>query len=201
MPLLVCCRFLRNFRVKYWKNWNLFSFRFVACQQQQRHSCAAAITMWWVHIHRSQKRDRKIKGKSVWYKVLLHKTDLTNWCMAMWLLLRPRWFVGNQDKKKLMILCARSTSRSREQSTKRVSRSENMWKVCLFYSQNNKIVWLSNMADTFLEKFTRCAKVCGFPPLDYAFRTLIGRAGRLIKWMRHHTNLVKMHHYHLWVLH
>ena len=31
----------------------------------------------------------------------------------------------------------------------------------LFYSQNNKIVWLSNMADTFLEKFTRCAKVCG----------------------------------------
>ena len=48
-----------------------------------------------------------------------------------------------------MILCARSTSRSREQSTKRISRSENMWKVCLFYSQNNKIVWLSNMALTW----------------------------------------------------
>ena len=37
-----------------------------------------------------------------------------------------------------MILCARSTSRSREQSTKRRSSSENMWKVCSFYSQNNK---------------------------------------------------------------
>ena len=48
-----------------------------------------------------------------------------------------------------MIHCGRSTSRSREQSMKRRSRSENMWKICLFYSQNNKIVWLSNMADTF----------------------------------------------------
>ena len=78
-----------------------------------------------------------------------------------------------------MILCARSTSRSREQSTKRRSRSENMWKVCLFYSQNNKIVWLSNMADTFLEKFTRCAKVCGLLFLDCAYRMLIGWAGKL----------------------
>ena len=50
-----------------------------------------------------------------------------------------------------MILCARSLSRSREQSAKRRSSSENMWKVSLYYSQNNKIVWLSNMADTFLE--------------------------------------------------
>ena len=38
--------------------------------------------------------------------------------------------------KKPMVLCKRSTSRSREQSTKHRSRSENMWKVCLFYSQN-----------------------------------------------------------------
>ena len=40
------------------------------------------------------------------------------------------------------------------------SRSENMWKVCLFYSQL-KIVWLLNMADISLGKFARCAKVCG----------------------------------------
>ena len=89
---------------------------------------------------------------------------------------RPRWFVGNEIRTP-MILCAWSTSRSREQSTKRRSLSENMWKVCLLYSQNNKIVWLSNMADTRFGKFTRCAKVCGrfFP--DCALRTLIGWAG------------------------
>ena len=52
--------------------------------------------------------------------------------------------------KKPMILCAHSTSRSREQNTKRRSSSENTWKVCLFYSQNNKIVWLSNMANTLV---------------------------------------------------
>ena len=63
--------------------------------------------------------------------------------------------------KKPMILCARSTSRSREQNAKRRSRSENKRKACLSYSQNNKIVSLSNMADKFLEKFTRCAKVPG----------------------------------------
>ena len=50
----------------------------------------------------------------------------------------PRWFVGNYDKKS-MILCACSTSRSREHST-----SENIWKVGLFCSQNNRIFWLSN---------------------------------------------------------
>ena len=37
-----------------------------------------------------------------------------------------------------MILCARNTSRSREQSKKRRSRSENMWKVCFFCSQNRR---------------------------------------------------------------
>ena len=42
-----------------------------------------------------------------------------------------------------MILRARSTSISSEQNKKRKSCSENMWKVCSFYSQNNKIVWLS----------------------------------------------------------
>ena len=48
-----------------------------------------------------------------------------------------------------MILCTRSTPRSSEQSTKHRSCSESMQKVCLFYSQNNKIVWLSNVADIF----------------------------------------------------
>ena len=33
----------------------------------------------------------------------------------------------------------------------------SMWKVCLFYSQNNKIVWLSNMADTI---FYKSQEVC-----------------------------------------
>ena len=54
-----------------------------------------------------------------------------------------------------MILCARSTSRSREQNTKRRPGSENMLcyvmlcyvEVCYGYSQNNEILWLSNMAD------------------------------------------------------
>ena len=43
--------------------------------------------------------------------------------------------------KKPMILCARSMSRSREQSTKRRSRSENMRKV---YSQNNNGMVVKN---------------------------------------------------------
>ena len=72
--------------------------------------------------------------------------------------------------KKPMILCARSTSRSREQ---------NMWKVCYFYGQNKKIAWLSNMADRFLEKFMRCAKVHGLFFLDCSFRMLIGWADKL----------------------
>ena len=60
-----------------------------------------------------------------------------------------------------MVLCKRSTSRSSEQSMKHQSRSENMWKVCLFYSEDYKVLWLSNMADMFLEKFTKCTKDCG----------------------------------------
>ena len=46
------------------------------------------------------------------------------------------WVIKN---KKPRILYACSTSRSREQSTKRRSCSENMWKVCLFFSQNKNI--------------------------------------------------------------
>ena len=46
-----------------------------------------------------------------------------------------------------MWLCARSA----EQHETHGSRSENMRKVCLFFSQNNKIVIFINMADIFGE--------------------------------------------------
>ena len=45
-----------------------------------------------------------------------------------------------------------------------------------FFSQNNKIILLSNMADIFFEEFTRCAKVCGLLFLDSGFLLLIGLA-------------------------
>ena len=80
--------------------------------------------------------------------------------------------------KTSVILCARGASGSREQNRKHRSRSENMPKMSLLYSQHNKIVWLSNMADTIWEKFTRCAKFCGL----FFSRTLIGWAGKL--WSR-----------------
>ena len=62
-----------------------------------------------------------------------------------------------------MILCAHSTWRSREQDTKRRSSSGITYSI----TQNNNILWLPNMADIFLKKFTRCAKVCGLLFLDY----------------------------------
>ena len=69
-----------------------------------------------------------------------------------------------------MILCARCTSRSNEQSTKNKLPSENMWKVCLFFSQNNKIVWLSNMAEHFWRNSRSAQRfVCFF--LDCALPT------------------------------
>ena len=59
------------------------------------------------------------------------------------------------------------------------SGSENMWEVCLFSSQDNKILWLSNMANTLFEKFLRCAKASGLSFLDCAFWVLIGWAHKL----------------------
>ena len=96
----------------------------------------------------------------------------------------PRWFVGNYDQEKPMILCARRTSRSKwTESTKRRSRSEGMRNLGSFYSQNNKIEWLSNIADTFLfEKCTGCAKVCGlFSWLCFMGADWLGRE-TLITW-------------------
>ena len=61
------------------------------------------------------------------------------------------------------IFCAHSMWRSSERSTKRRSRSENMWKVCLFYSQNNKIEWLSYItADTFWRNLRGAQRYVGF---------------------------------------
>ena len=74
---------------------------------------------------------------------------------------------------KPIILCAHSTSRSREQTTK--PQSEKMRKVCLLYSHNNKILRLSNMADTFIE--VRKGFWASF--LDCAFLMLIGWLGKL----------------------
>ena len=72
------------------------------------------------------------------------------------------WSVGTKIKKNPMILCARRTSRSREQSgTKRRPHSENMPKILLVDSQNNKSI--------VQQKSMRCAKVCGllcFPDAD-----------------------------------
>ena len=78
-----------------------------------------------------------------------------------------------------MILWARSMSTSCEQSAKHRSRSEDMWKVCLFYSQNNKIVWFSNMADTVWRNLRVAQRFVGFLFLDCASRMLIGGAGKL----------------------
>ena len=49
---------------------------------------------------------------------------------------------------------------------------------CLFFSQNNKIFWLSNIADTSFEKFRSCARVCGL----FSLIVLFGR------WLDEQTN-------------
>ena len=78
-----------------------------------------------------------------------------------------------------MILCARSSSCSSEQSAKRRSCRESMLTVCLFCSHSNKIISLSHMTDMLFEKFLRCTKPCGYFLLDCAFRVLIGWEDKL----------------------
>ena len=68
---------------------------------------------------------------------------ITGFCRPCDRIFRPRWYVGNLDKKP-MILCAHTTSRSRETHITSF--------VHFNYCQNNNIV--------FLVKFSRCAKVC-----------------------------------------
>ena len=84
--------------------------------------------------------------------------------------------------KKPIILRVRRTSKSNEQSTKCISHTVNMRKICLFYSPNNKIVWLENMADTLLRNSRGAQRFVGFCFLHCAFRVLIGRASKL--WSR-----------------
>ena len=79
-----------------------------------------------------------------------------------------------------MILCARSTARSSEQSKKRRSRSERMLKVCLFCSQNNKIVMIIKHGRHIFGKMYEMPKGLWAFFLDCAFRMLlIGWAGKL----------------------
>ena len=82
------------------------------------------------------------------------------------------------------------TSRSREQSTKQRWSSENLWKVCLFYTQN--VLWLWNMADTFRKNSRSAQRFVGFF-LDCAFRMLIGWAHRLWSRVSSRNTFDKMH--------
>ena len=82
--------------------------------------------------------------------------------------------------KKPIILCARITSRSREQSTKHRSSCKNIRTFCLVYSHNNKIAWLPNIADKFWGEIHEVRKgMWAFLFLDCAFRMLIGWADQL----------------------
>ena len=76
--------------------------------------------------------------------------------------------------KKPMILCARSTSVeiTWTEHEAQIKQREHV-KGLFFYSQNNKTVWLSNMADSF----TRRKCLWAFF-LDCAFRVLIGWADK-----------------------
>ena len=74
---------------------------------------------------------------------------------------RPRWFVGNNIKSLWSfahVIRRDHVNRAR----KRRSRSENMQNMRLFYSQVNKIVWLSNMADTILTNSRGAQRYVGF---------------------------------------
>ena len=81
-------------------------------------------------------------------------------------------------RKKPMILCARSTSLSPEQSTERRSLCENMWKVRLSDSQRNKTLWLSNGEHIFGEIY-KLRKGLWDLIFDCVFRALTGWAGKL----------------------
>ena len=98
-------------------------------------------------------------------------------------LLLPLHLIGFSDLvglwvikiKKPMILCARSTPRSREQSTKR---SENTWRFVYSIVKITRFLWLSNMADIFSE-IQEVRKGLWAFFLDCAIRVLIGWADKL----------------------
>ena len=83
-----------------------------------------------------------------------------------------------------MILCARSTSRSREQSTKRRSRSENMWKD-LFIVKITRLYDYQTWQTHFWRNSRGCAKVHGLFFLIVLFGC----------WLAEQTNFDHMGHY------
>ena len=128
--------------------------------------------------------------KRLWSYTLFSKNLQSVICFSDFIDL---WII---EIEKPIILCTCSTSRSSEQSMIHRSRSKNMWKVCLFYSQNTKIVWLSNMADTFFEKFPKCAKVCGLFFLIVLFGCWLVMQTTLITWYEWPTNLAGLGWHH-----
>ena len=73
-------------------------------------------------LDKQENTDTQTLGKST-------DTDAPTWHRRSHVTGVHLWVI---ETKKPMILCARSTSRSREQSKKHRWSSENMWKVCLF---------------------------------------------------------------------
>ena len=76
----------------------------------------------------------------------------------------------------VLIPCARSTSRSSEQSTEHRSHSVNMRKVCLFYNRNNEIAWVIKHDGHIFWAIHEVHKGLWAFFLDCAFRVLIGWA-------------------------
>ena len=156
----------------------------------QKSTLSTFLTCWKSTIQVSCKTDLLVLWEFLrkQAKLIEEKRKMTDWNIdkiQFYMNIHVIRFTNLADlwvkiKEKPVILCAHSMLRSCEQRMKCRSCSENMQKVCLFHSQNNKIVWLSNMADTFFEKFMRCAKVCGlFSYLDWALQMLIDSARKL----------------------
>ena len=136
---------------------------------------------WWV----SACSARLQTSGMVWYASWL----VARWCWnaaveAEWRACDQsfcfRWFVGNSDRRP-MILCARSTLRSREQSTKHQAASTcerfvySTVKIARFYDYQKWPKLLRNSWGT--QRFV------GFYFLDCAFRVPIGwLAGQADSW-------------------
>ena len=77
-----------------------------------------------------------------------------------------------------MILCTPSMLKLSEQSMKCRSCSENMKNDSSFYTQNNKIAWLSNITDTFFWEIHEVRKGLWAFFLDGVCQMLIDWAGK-----------------------
>ena len=91
--------------------------------------------------------------------------------LIMWIVIR------SADLIDLWVIClwsfahmVRRDQVNTDHTVQHRSYSENLWKVCLFCSQNNKIVWLSNMARHILRNVQGVQRFVGFFLfLDFAF--------------------------------